>query len=147
MNSLINTSGLVGLFLLSIVSFTILPGPSDAAVVGGIAFGFNPVEVIIVASLGAMIGRAINYYMGSLGEAYVVRKKHWLKEKQVERSKKLFHKHGTWVLLFTWVPFIDDPLTVVAGFMRYPFRQYMFYTTIAVFIRHIGLYAIYLWLT
>jgi membrane protein YqaA with SNARE-associated domain len=147
MNTLINTSSLIGLFLLSIVSFTILPGPSDAAVVGSFAFGLSPVEVILVASFGAMIARAINHYIGSLGETYVVQKKGWLKPKQVKRSKKLFDKYGPWVLLFTWLPFIDDPLTVVAGFLRYPFRQYMIYTTIAIFIRHIGLYAIYLWFT
>ena len=81
MDVLINTSSLIGLFLIAIVSSTILPGPSDAAVLGSLALGFAPLEIIIIASLGGVVGRAINYYMGSLGETYIVHKKKWLKEK------------------------------------------------------------------
>jgi len=81
MNTLISTSGLIGLFLISIISFSILPGPSDIATFAGIALGFSPTKVILVASLGAIIGRAINYYLGSLGESYIVKKKKWLKKK------------------------------------------------------------------
>jgi len=143
MNSLVESLGYLGLFIVAVLSFTIFPGPSDASVVGMIAYGFSPLWVIVIASLGGIVGRVINYRMGSLGEEYVVRKKGWLKPKQVELSKKLFHRYGTAVLLFTWIPFIDDPLTVVAGFYRYPFVRYMIYTSIAVFIRHIGLYLIY----
>jgi len=143
MNSLVESFGYLGLFIIAIFSFTIFPGPSDAAVAGMIIYGSSPWLVILVASVGGIIARMINHKIGSLGEDYVVQKKGWLKSKQVEFSKKLFHKHGSIVLLLTWIPFIDDPLTIVAGFFRFPFWRYMLYTSIAVFIRHIGIYILY----
>lgn len=146
MTPVINSTSYIGLFIITVFSGTFLPGPSDPVIVGMFTLGFNSIMVFFIATLAMIIARIINYYVGSLGEEYVVRKKGWIKPKQAEQSKKLFSKYGTLVLLFTWVPFIDDPLTVVAGFMRFPFAKYIFYTTIAVLIRHTGLYLIYLWL-
>lgn len=144
MNSIINTTSYLGLFLIAILSFTILPGPSEAVMLGMISIGFAPITVLLVATLGGIVARGINYLMGSLGEEFVVTKKKWLKPRQVERSKKLFNKYGTAVLIFTWLPIIDDPLTVVAGFFKFPFLKYLLYTTTAILIRHLGLYLIYL---
>jgi membrane protein YqaA with SNARE-associated domain len=143
MNPIIESLGYLGLFIIALISFTIFPGPSDATVAGMIIYGAAPWLVILVASAGGIIARVINYMLGNLGEEYVVEKKRWLKPKQVAWSKKMFHKYGTAILLMTWFPFFDDPLTLVAGFFGFPFKQYLLYTSIGVFIRHIGIYLLF----
>jgi membrane protein YqaA with SNARE-associated domain len=36
-----------------------------------------------------------------------------------------YARYGKWSLLFSWLPIIGDPLTVVAGVMREPFLSFV----------------------
>jgi len=48
-----------------------------------------------------------------------------------------------WSLLLAWLPVVGDPLTVVAGIMRFRFGLFLLLTTIGKGARYAVLYLIY----
>jgi membrane protein YqaA with SNARE-associated domain len=41
-----------------------------------------------------------------------------IKGKYLQKATSFYQKWGVWTLLLAWVPFIGDPLTLVAGIFR-----------------------------
>lgn len=107
--------GLIGLFGLCFLASTIIPFPSEAALLFFLNSGdYSPASVLIVASLGNCIGGSTNYLLGYYGRKM-------LGKKQQIRSESLVRRYGFWTALFSWVPVIGDPLLVVLGVYRVPF--------------------------
>lgn len=48
--------------------------------------------------------------------------------KRLEQASHLFRRYGKWSLLFSWVPIVGDPLTVIAGVLRVPFATFLILT-------------------
>jgi membrane protein YqaA with SNARE-associated domain len=42
-----------------------------------------------------------------------------------ERAAAWFARYGSWPLLFSWLPIVGDPLTVIAGAMRVDVRWFL----------------------
>src|SRR3972149_2515772 len=98
--SLINLFGLPGLFITTLLAASIVPFPSEPAIVLTAAI-FNPVLVFVVALAGAAIGSVTNYYIGWKGLRH-----HFLRRspKYEKKARKIFKKWGAFVLLFApWI--------------------------------------------
>nr|WP_321267322.1 DedA family protein [uncultured Sulfurimonas sp.] len=76
-------------------------------------------NAMIFASSGNILAIIANYWFG-----------YWLYEKAKTKlnssktgmkSLRYGHKYGYFILLFTWLPLIGDPLTLVAGVLRLRF--------------------------
>jgi membrane protein YqaA with SNARE-associated domain len=138
----------VGLFASALVAATILPMQSEAVLVGLLALGaHSTVALIVVATVGNVLGSIINWYLGR----YILRfkNKRWFpsSEKQLERAQNWFRRYGRWSLLASWLPIVGDPLTVVAGVMKEPIGPFIILVTLAKGTRYIVLAAIVLsWL-
>lgn len=154
--------GLSAIFIISLVSATLLPMGSEPAVLAYLALEPNQFWfAILVATLGNTIGGTISYWMG-LGAAKSYDK--W-KEKNPQSSANTEPDYGKkaagrwhqlithWLqrlgpkaLLLTWLPLIGDPLCVVAGWMRLPFWPSVFYMAIGKFLRYVIMTSAILWL-
>ena len=42
----------------------------------------------------------------------------------IVKAEDYFQKYGVWSLLFSWMPIIGDPLTLVAGNLKVPFLTF-----------------------
>ena len=42
-----------------------------------------------------------------------------MNNKIIVKAEDYFKKYGVWSLLFSWLPIIGDPLTLVAGYLKY----------------------------
>ena len=58
---------------------------------------------------------------------------------QMQRAEKFYRKYGRYSLLLSWVPFIGDPITVIAGVLREPIFSFLLLVTIAKSARYIAL--------
>jgi len=76
-------------------------------------------NAMLFASSGNILAIIVNYWFG-----------YWLYEKTKNRlelsksgakSLEYGHKYGYFILLFSWLPVIGDPLTLVAGVLRLKF--------------------------
>lgn len=132
----------VGLFTSALVAATILPMQSEAVLVGLLLAGTHPaIVLIIVATVGNVLGAVINWYLGR----YILRfqEKRWFpsSERQIERAQNWYRRYGRWSLLGSWLPVVGDPLTVVAGLMREPLIPFLLLVTVAKGTRYILLAA------
>jgi len=122
--------GLFGLFIYSfIVSTIFVPATVDVVLPIMISVGLNQYEILIVATIGSLLGTWINYYIGYIGSKII--DKH-LKEENVIRIKKRVDKYG-WLglLVIIAIPvFPVDPITVLCGVARMNFLEF----TIVVFL-------------
>jgi len=144
----LNMIAYVLLFGSALVAATILPLQSEAVLVALLAAGDYPASaLIIVATVGNVLGSVINWYLGR----YLLRfrQRRWFPTTgyQLERAQNWYRRYGRWSLLGSWLPVVGDPLTVVAGLMREPLFSFLLLVTIAKGTRYILLAALTLaWL-
>lgn len=138
--------GLSAIFIISLVSATLLPLGSEPAVFGYVKLApdmFWP--AVLVATLGNTIGGVISYAMGRGAErAYEKwRLEHPGKAKEKaggrwhEVTTRWIHRLGPPALLLSWMPAIGDPLCAVAGWLRLAFWPSVVYMAIGKFIRYV----------
>ncbi|WP_230374225.1 YqaA family protein [Pontivivens ytuae] len=132
-----------GLFLAAFGAATLLPFQSEIVLVGLLIAGdLGWLPLLIVASIGNILGSVVNWLMGRGIEHFRHRRWWPVSEAQMDRAQRWYGKYGVWTLLLSWAP-LGDPVTVVAGVMRTPFWLFLLLVTIA----KTGRYAVVVWLT
>lgn len=126
------------LFFSALISATLFPLGSEALLIYDIKEGYNLYLLILIATLGNSLGAVINYFLGLKGEKYLV-KKNLIKEKYIVKSKYYFDKYGGFSLLFSWLPIIGDPITFIAGTLKYDFKKFLILVVVAKFSRYLFL--------
>jgi membrane protein YqaA with SNARE-associated domain len=128
-----------GLFLAALAAATILPMQSEAALVGLLVTDYSPWLLIAVASVGNVLGSAINWLLGREIERF--RDRTWFPSSGagLERAQRWYRRYGKWSLLLSWVPIVGDPLTVIAGVLREPFLMFLLLVAIAKIGRYLVL--------
>ncbi|MEA2049885.1 MAG: DedA family protein, partial [Campylobacterota bacterium] len=102
------------LFVISLLAATILPMGSEAYFIYNLTIDNNIILLLLFATLGNSIGSLINYFMGKKGEEYL-EKKNKLNKNLLLKISSYFDKYGGYVLFFSWLPIVGDPITIVAG--------------------------------
>ena len=116
-----NSTAYFSLFLISLGAATILPLGSEPAVVGMLAGGTLPWQgIVLVASLGNILGSIINWLLGRSFTHFQDRRWFPVNQKNMERVQGWYHRYGRASLLLSWVPVIGGPLTVATGVLREP---------------------------
>ena len=131
----------LSLFIISFLAATILPFSSELTLAGLVATSnYDNLLLLIVASLGNVLGSAVNWILGFYSKK--LSKKKWFpfKDEQIEKSSKWFNKFGRWSLLFAWVPIIGDPLTLAAGLLRVKFVEFLILVTIGKVSRYLVIF-------
>ena len=107
------------LFLSAFTSATVLPGSSEAVLLGFLATEIgDPATLVTVAVVGNLLGSILTYWMGRYASEFRDRRWFPVSPAQYDRAQAWYEKYGRWSLLMAWVPIVGDPLTVVAGAMR-----------------------------
>jgi membrane protein YqaA with SNARE-associated domain len=124
------------LFTLSLLSATLLPMGSEALLLYDISQGHHLLLLLLFATLGNTLGSLINYLLGEKGVAYLLQK-NIANQRQLDRAHRHFQKYGMWALLLSWVPIIGDPITLVAGALKYDMKQFIMIVFFAKGMRYI----------
>ncbi|MBP7225681.1 MAG: DedA family protein [Aliarcobacter sp.] len=124
------------LFFSAFISATLFPLGSEALFIYDINEGYNIYLLLFFATIGNSLGSIFNYFLGLKGEEYLIRKK-LLSEKMILKLKNYFDKYGFYCLLFSWLPIIGDPLTFVAGILKYDLKKFVIIITLAKFLRYL----------
>jgi membrane protein YqaA with SNARE-associated domain len=135
--------GLSTVFVVSLISATLLPLGSEPVVFGLIKVNpdlFWP--AVLVATAGNTIGGAISWWMGYGAEALYERMKH----KRLEmRALSWLERFGPKACLLSWLPGVGDPLCAVAGALKLPFWPCVGYMAIGKFGRYVTMTVALLW--
>lgn len=136
--------GLSTVFVVSILSATLLPLGSEWVVLGLVKL--NPEmfwPAMLVATAGNTIGGAISWWMGYGVERAYERVAHHKPHEL--RALKWLERFGPKACLLAWLPGVGDPLCAVAGWLKMPFWPCLGYMAIGKFARYVSMTAALLW--
>nr|WP_179956059.1 MULTISPECIES: YqaA family protein [unclassified Pannonibacter] len=134
---------LAGLFAAALLAATLLPAQSEALLAGLIAAGSQPVWLLVaVASAGNILGAVINWGLGRGLTLYRDRRWFPVSQQGLARAEAWYRRYGRWSLLFSWVPVIGDPLTVIAGSLREPFAVFLLLVALGKIGRYLAIAAV-----
>lgn len=122
----------LGLFLLALGAATLLPLQSEAGLVGLLLTEqYSVLALLLVAIAGNTLGSTINWWLGR--ELVRFQQRRWfpVSPVQLQRAQGWYQRYGRWSLLFSWLPVVGDPLTLVAGVMREPLPGFLLLVLLA----------------
>ncbi len=123
--------GLPSLFLIALVSATLLPMGSEPALFAVVKMNgelFWP--AVLVATAGNTAGGAISWAMGYGAKQALA----------AERQTRWFgwlQRFGPKMLLLSWLPVVGDPLCALAGWLRLPFWPCVAYMALGKLARYL----------
>jgi membrane protein YqaA with SNARE-associated domain len=116
-------------FVLAATAFlaaTLVPLSSEVALVAVLKSGLGaPAGFLLAASIGNVGGCLFNWWLGLNLRRFEGRRWFPLKPGEIDRAAERFRRWGTLGLLFSWVPIVGDPLTLVAGVLRVPLTIFL----------------------
>ncbi len=128
--------GLSTVFVVSLISATLLPLGSEPAVFGLIKLNpdlFWP--AIAVATAGNTLGGAISWWMG-LGAHTALDRARGHASTDL-RALRWLQRLGPKACLLSWLPGVGDPLCAMAGWLRMPFWQCVLYMAVGKLARYV----------
>lgn len=130
------------LFITGFIAATLFPASSEVLLLALLAQGLSPFWLWTAATLGNTLGSCVNWYLGR--ELLRFQHRSWfpISAAALQRATLQFQRYGRWSLLLAWLPVVGDPLTMVAGVLRVPFRLFVVLVALGKGLR----YAILLWL-
>ena len=134
--------GYWGLFISSFLAATIIPVTSEALLILMLSMGYDPLISLTSATIGNTLGGWLNYIIGRMGNPY------WLKVfganlERINKWKNKVNKYGSWMALFSWLPFIGDVLGIALGFFRVRILPTFLFMFIGKFLRYLLLILFY----
>ena len=133
------------LFFTALLAATLIPSSSEAFLVFLLSNNQGTIiGLLIVATMGNTLGSCINWWLGVQLEHY--RYKPWfpITPKQLIKAQVFFQRYGYPSLLLSWLPIIGDPLTIIAGVMKMPFKWFVIIILLAKGTRYALLISIFL---
>lgn len=121
---------------------TLLPVPSEVVLAAQIKAGSASVSgLVAAATVGNVGGALLNWWIGGWLRRYEGRSWFPFTPEAIARATLLFRRWGVWTLLFSWLPVVGDPLTLVAGILRVPLAAFIPLVTIGKAARYMALAA------
>jgi membrane protein YqaA with SNARE-associated domain len=124
MEAFLATYGFLGIFVLTLLSGTILPLGSPALVAAASMF-VDPLPLTIVASVGFTLGMTINYLLAyTLGRPYVVKR---VSADRLDEITRMWDKWGLIVyVVFGFTPVLPvELLSFVCGLLKTRFVTFL----------------------
>ncbi len=118
--------GLIGIFLASAAGSTIfLPLSAELTFPILVAANVNRLAILVAATLGALAGTLVNYWLGYRGVKLA--DKH-LKKDDLETARRIMNRYG-WIgvmaALAVPLPLPIDPLTILCGITRMDLKEFV----------------------
>lgn len=128
--------GLLGLFLSTFASSTILPLPSELIVATFIALHYDAWLILCVASLGNTLGSLTTYALGYFGLLKVLQKFSSPDSSRIVYFREKSSKYGSILAFFSFLPIFGDLFTLALGLARYNLWKAIFLIALGKTLRY-----------
>ena len=125
------------LFLGSFLAATVLPFSSEAHLLFLLSEKYDPIVLLMMASLGNTLGGMSSYYLGWLCKWEWIEKYLRIKQSKVESLQLRLKKYGLWASLFCWLPIVGDAIAVALGVFRLDWKKVLVLMFVGKFIRYV----------
>ena len=132
------------LFMSAFIAATIFPAGSEVVLAAlNIAGDHDKFLLLTIATAGNVLGSLVNWFIGYYLIKFKDKKWFPLKKKQLKKYSGIYQKWGVWSLLLAWLPFIGDPLTVMAGIFKTNIWLFLLLVTIGKASRYLFIISIF----
>ncbi len=110
--------GYMGMLLAAFLAGSFFPFSSEAVMIGLMATGLDPWQLMIYGTIGNVLGSAFNYGVGRLGKTEWCEKYLHVKPSDLDRAKRFMRGQGAWMGFFAFLPLLGSAITILLGLMR-----------------------------
>ena len=110
--------GYMGMLLAAFLAGSFFPFSSEAVMVGLMATGLDPWQLMVYGTIGNVLGSAFNYGVGRLGKIEWFEKYLHVKPKDLQRAERFMAGRGAWMGFFAFLPLLGSAITILLGLMR-----------------------------
>jgi membrane protein YqaA with SNARE-associated domain len=130
--------GYLGLFIGTFLAATVVPFSSDFLIIGILLAGGSPGASWAVATLGNWLGGITSFGLGWLGKWEWIERFLKVSREKLEQQKSRIDRYGSWLALFSWLPFVGDLFAIGLGFYRVDPKKSIFFMLIGKGLRFLA---------
>jgi len=138
----ISAIGYPGIFILMMLESMVAPTPAEAVMpFAGFLIATNKftfANVMLVSTLGSLVGSLISYYTGYFGGQILIRKfgKYiFLEEHHLDWTIRFFEKYGPITILISrFIPVVRHLISIPAGYAKMKIISFLIYTLIGALV-------------
>ena len=110
--------GYVGMLIAAFIAGSFFPFSSEAVMLGLMATGLDPWQLMIYGTVGNVLGSVFNYSVGRMGTLEWIEKYLHVKKKDLDKAERFMAGRGAWMGFFAFLPVLGSALTILLGLMR-----------------------------
>ena len=124
------------MFVAAFLAGSFFPFSSEVVMLGLLAAGTDPSDLLLWGTAGNTIGSLFNYGVGSLGRDEWISRYTKVPPEKLERGKRWVRRYGAWAGLLAWLPLLGSVITVAMGFLRVPLVYGMVLIGLGKYVRY-----------
>ncbi len=110
--------GYIGMLIAAFLAGSFFPFSSEAVMVGLMATGLDPWQLMIYGTIGNVLGSCFNYGVGRMGKLEWIEKYLHVKKKDLDKAERFMAGRGAWMGFFAFLPVLGSAITILLGLMR-----------------------------
>lgn len=110
--------GYLGMLLAAFLAGSFFPFSSEAVMVGLMATGLDPWQLMFYGTIGNVLGSVFNYSVGRMGKLEWIEKYLHVKKKDLDKAERFMAGRGAWMGFFAFLPVLGSAITIALGLMR-----------------------------
>jgi len=114
----LTTWGYWGMLVAAFIAGSFFPFSSEAVMLGLIAAGLEPWQLMVYGTVGNILGSMFNYGVGRLGRPEWIERYLHVPPEQMERALRFMQGRGALMGVFAFLPVLGSAIAVGLGLMR-----------------------------
>lgn len=110
--------GYWGMLAAAFLAGSVFPFSSEAVMLGLLAFGLDPLQLVLFGSVGNVLGSMFNYCVGLLGRLDWIERYLHVSKESLDRAQRFMGGRGAWMGFFAFLPILGSAITILLGLMR-----------------------------
>ena len=131
--------GYIGMLLAAFLAGSFFPFSSEAVMVGLIASGLDPWQLMVYGTIGNILGSCFNYGVGRMGKLEWIEKYLHVKQRDLDKAERFMAGRGAWMGFFAFLPVLGSAITILLGLMRANVFISLLSISIGKFLRYLAL--------
>ena len=100
--------GYWGMLLSAFLAGSVFPFSSEAVMLGLLAAGLDPWQLVVYGTAGNVLGSVFNYGVGMLGRMDWIERYLHVSADSMERARRFMNGRGAWMGFFAFVPLLGS---------------------------------------
>ena len=114
----LTTWGYWGMLIAAFIAGSFFPFSSEAVMLGLIAAGLEPWQLMVYGTVGNILGSMFNYGVGRLGRPEWIERYLHVPPEQMERALRFMQGRGALMGVFAFLPVLGSAIAIGLGLMR-----------------------------